>query len=55
MMVLSSRNQHLFDEFLWSFITSGIPVAIVALRPDKTLEDVILINMSSVTLKQKKH
>lgn len=50
-IVFSSRNQHLFDEFLWSFTPSDVSVAIVALRPDNALEDVIFINISRVILK----
>lgn len=48
-MVLSSFNQHLFDEFLWSFIVSVISDITVALRP---VEDVIFKNINIVILKQ---
>jgi len=50
-IVFSSRNQHLFEEFLWSFTPSDTSVAMVALRPDNVLEDVIFINIRSVILK----
>lgn len=53
MTVISSRNQQLFDEFLWSFRPSDVSVATVALNPDNALEEVIFININKVILKKK--
>jgi len=51
MIVFSSCNQHLFDEFLKFFTPSDVSVAIVASKPDNEDEDVIFINIKSVILK----
>lgn len=50
-MVFSSCNQHLFDEFLLSFMLSTTSVTTVALSPVNTFEDVILKNINIVILK----